>query len=218
MRPFRVFVGEYALMFRTFICCTALVLGLSLNAVAAPACDDDGCQAATPSKPLDIMKFMKEQAANTRAATAKPRPTKAQPVAHVQRPAHRAVAARRKPADMPVEAAASYATQEPRVQIVDSDELNDIDRAAPEIAAAAPAETTGAAIAAEPNVQLVDNGEFNDIDRKAGERMPQLTAMRIADAHASAQQSSVSWWQWIGSAFANIFVALATAVHQLLHL
>ncbi len=212
-------------MFRMITCCAALVLGLSLNAVAAPACDDDGCQAATQSKPLDIMKFMKEQAASTRAGStrvAKPQQNKAPAVAHVQRSAHRAVAVRRKPAGLPVEAAASYATQEPRVKIVDSDELNDIDRAAPETATAAPAETTGSAVAAEPNVQLVDNGEFNDIDRKAQDRMPASTAMRIADAHASAPQPgvspTVSWLQWIGSAFANIFVALATAVHQLLRL
>jgi hypothetical protein len=132
----------------------------------------------------------------------------------VPRTARRAVAARSKPAGLPVEAAASYATQEPRVQIVDSDELNDIDRAAP----AAPAETTGAAITAEPNVQLVDNGEFNDIDRKAENRMPVSAAMRIADAHASTTQPSVSRLQWIGYAVGNIFVALATAVHQLLRL
>ena len=207
-------------MFRVIACCAALGLGLSVNAIAAPACDDDGCQAATPSKPLDIMKFMKEQAANTRAGSprlAKPRQSKAPAVAHAPRPARRAVAARPKPAGIPVEAAASYATQEPRVQIVDSDELNDIDRAAPE-AAAAPAETTGAAVATAPNVQLVDNGAFNDIDRQAEDRMPVSAAMRIADAHASAQQPSVSWLQWIGSAFANIFVALAAAVHHLLGL
>ena len=196
-------------MFRVIACCAALVLGLGANAVAA-----------SESKPLDIMKFMKEQAANTRPASpraAKPQQSKAPAVAQAPRPAHRAVAARAKPARLPIEAAASYATQEPRVQIVAGDELNDIDRAAPE--AAAPAETTGSAVATAPNVQLVDNGAFNDIDRKAEDRLPVSTAMRIAAAHASAPQSSVpptmSWWQWIGSALANIFMALAAAVHHL---
>jgi hypothetical protein len=201
-------------MFRVIACCAALVLGLSLNAVAAPACDDDGCQTSTASKPLDIMKFMKEQAASTRPASpraTKPQQSKTPTVAHVQRPARRVV--RPKPAEMPVEAAASYAAQEPKVQIVDSDELNDIDRAAP--AAAAAAETTGAAVTAGPNVQLVDNGEFNDIDRKAEERMPVSTAMRIADTHPSTPQPSVSWLQWIASAVGSIFTALAAAVHHL---
>src|SRR5882757_5695017 len=103
-------------MFRTIVCCAALILvpflGLSLNAVAAPVCDDAECQTATKSKPLNIMQFMREQAASTR--TAKPRQSKVQPVAHVQRPvlqrpARRAVAARPKPAGLPTEAAASYA-------------------------------------------------------------------------------------------------------------
>src|SRR5438045_8218397 len=107
-------------MFRTVVCCAALTLGLSLNAVAAPACDDAGCRTATKSKPLNIMQFMRQQAASTRAATTRqsgtakarqskvqPVPHKALPVAHVQRPAHRAVAARPKPAGMPTEAATS---------------------------------------------------------------------------------------------------------------
>jgi hypothetical protein len=157
---------------------------------------------------------MKDQASSTRAATS--RPSRTQPVAHVQRPARRAVAARPKPAGLPVEAAASYAAQEPAVQIVASDEFNDIDRAA--AATPAPAETTGSAVAAEPNVQLVDNGEFNDIDRKAEDRLPLSARARIADAHAGATQPSVSWLQWIGSAVGSIFTALATAVHQLVGL
>src|SRR6185436_6632734 len=155
-------------MFRSIVCCAALivvpVLGLSLNAAAAPACDDAECQTATKPKPLNIMQFMREQAASTRRATprqsgaARPRQSKVQPVApkvrsvaHVQRPARRAVAARPEPAGLPNEASASYAEQQPPVQVVASDELNDIDRAAP--ATAAPDQTTGAASAAEPSAQ-----------------------------------------------------------------
>ena len=210
-------------MFRTIVCCAAVVLvpflGLSLNAVAAPACDDAGCQTTTKSKPLNIMQFMREQAASTRVA--KPRHNKVQPVAHMQRPvpqrpARRAVAARPKPAGLPTEASASYAAQQPTVQVVASDEFNDIDRAAP--ATVTPEETTGAASAAEPNVQLVDTEQFNNIDRKAEDRLPLSAAARIADAHASAGQASVSWLQWVLSAVANTFAALASAMHQLIGL
>jgi hypothetical protein len=208
-----VFV-EYALMLRTIVCCAALVLALGQNAVAAPACDDTECQAATTSKPLNIMQFMREQAASTRPP--KPRQARVQPVAHAQRPAHRVVAARPKPAAMPVEAASSYASQEPKVQIVASDELNDIDRAA--VATLPSAETTGGAIAAESNVQLVDTEAFNDIDRKAEGSQQLSAAARIADAHAASSQGGVSWLQWIWSAVGGTFAALATAVHQLIGL
>ena len=177
---------------------------------------------------------MREQAASTRTATprqsgtAKPRESKVQPVAqkaisvaHVQRPARRAVAARPKPTGLPTDAAASYAAQQPTVQVVASDEFNDIDRAAP--ATATSEETTGAASAAEPNVQLVDTKGFNDIDRKAEDRLPLSAAARIADAHTSAGQTnipqpSVSWVQWTWSAVRSTFAALATAAHQLVGL
>src|SRR3954471_7482675 len=126
MRSVPSVMGEYALMFRIILCCAALImipvldviLALSPNAAAAPVCDDAECQTVAKSKPLDIVKFMREQAATTRVGEPRQRKVqqskveqqrKAQPVAHVQRPARRAVAARRKPAPMPVEAAASYA-------------------------------------------------------------------------------------------------------------
>jgi hypothetical protein len=222
-------------MFRTIVCCAALILipflGLSPNAVAAPVCDDAECQTATKSKPLNIMQFMREQAASTRTAmprqsgTAKPRQSKVQPVAqkalpvaHVQRPTRRAVAARPRPAGLPTEATASYAAQQPPVQVVARDEFNDIDRAAP--ATATSEETTGAASAAEPNAQLVEFGEFNDIDRRAEERLRLSALARIADAQASARQANVtqtgvSWVQWIWSAVRSTFAALASAMHQL---
>jgi len=223
-------------MFRTIVCCAILSLGLSLNAIAAPACDDAECRTTTKAKPLNIMQFMREQAASTRVAasrqrgTTRPRQSKAQSVthrvptvAHVQRPARRAVAAGPKPSGLPTEAATSYAAQQPPVQVVASDELNDIDRAAP--AAATSDETTGAASAAEPNVQLVENGQFNDIDRKAEELLRQSALARLADAEAntgqakvaqpSAAQTNVSWLQWIWSGVASTFAALATAAHHL---
>jgi hypothetical protein len=222
-------------MFRIIVCCAILSLGLSLNAIAAPVCDDAECQTTTKAKPLNIMQFMREQAASTRVAasrqsgTTKPRQSKAQSVAHKapsvahgQRPARRAVAAGPKPSGLPTEAATSYAAQQPPVQVVASDELNDIDRAAPTPATATSDETTGAAAAAEPNVQLVENGEFNDIDRKAEELLRQSALARMADAEAntkvaqpSAAQTNVSWLRWIWSGVANTFAALATAAHHL---
>jgi hypothetical protein len=222
-------------MFRTIVCCAILSLGLSLNAIAAPVCDGAECQTTTKAKPFNIMQFMREQAASTRVAasrqsgTTKLRQSKAQSVArkapsvaHVQRPARRTVAAGPKPSGLPTEAATSYAAQQPPVQVVASDELNDIDRAAPAPATATSDETTGAASAAEPNVQLVENGEFNDIDRKAEELLRQSALARMADAEAntkvaqpSAAQTNVSWLRWIWSGVANTFAALATAAHHL---
>ena len=59
---------------RTIVGFTALFLGLSLglNVAAAAPCDDGECRTAPKAKPLDIMQFMREQAASTRVA-AKPR-------------------------------------------------------------------------------------------------------------------------------------------------
>jgi hypothetical protein len=199
-------------MFRTIVGRTALILGLllSLNVAATAACEDGGCPTAAKAKPLDIMQFMREQAASTRVA--KPRRDNLGAAAKAQRPARRAIAARPKPAGLPTGASASFASQpDPAVQVTASDELNAIDRAA----APAPAETVGAAIAAEPDVRLVDAEEFNDIDRKADDRSPPPTSMAIADAHATDGSSSASWPQRIWSALGSLFGALATAVHQL---
>jgi hypothetical protein len=226
-------------MFRTIVCCAALTLGLGLNAVAAPVCDDADCQTATKSKPLNIMQFMREQAASTRRATprqsggAKPRQSRmpsaahrAPAVAHVQRPARRTVAAAAKPSGVPTEAATSYAAQHPPVQVVASDEINDIDRAAP--ATATSDETTGAAGAAEPNVQMVGTEEFNDIDRKAEELLRMSALARMADAQPNAGEAkvaqpsvaptNVSWLQWIWSAVTGTFTAMAAAAHHLVGL
>jgi hypothetical protein len=208
------------MMLRILICCTAVVLGSSLNVAAAPACDDEGCQTAAKVKPLDIMQFMREQAASTRKAA--PRPAKARPIAHSQqRPPRRAIAARPKPAELPIEASTSFASQPkpagstPTVQVVDSDELNAIDRAG----TAAPAETVGAPMAPEHNVQLVDAEEFNDLDRQAGDRpTPSAEIAAIANAQAGGGKSSTSWLQWIWSAVGSTFTALAAAVHQLVGL
>ena len=166
------------------------------------------------------MQFMREQAASTRKAGS--RPVASRPVAKVQRPAYRTIAARPKPAKLPAEAAASFASQPDvrvsDVQVVASDEFNAIDRAA----AAAPAETIGTAVPTGPDVRLVDAEEFNDIDRKAddgklrlAESMPKQMSKQT---QVHVEQANVSWLRWIWSALGSTFAALATAMHQLIGL
>ena len=167
------------MMLRAIACRAALALALVLvlgpllgllssqSAPGAPACNGTECRTPANGKPLNIMQFMREQAASTRKAQS--RPVTHRPVAKVQRPAHRTIAARPRPAKLPAEAAASFASQPESdvqasdVQVVASDEFNAIDRAA----AAAPTETVGTAAPTGPDVRLVNAEEFNDIDRKA---------------------------------------------------
>ena len=202
------------MMIRAIAGCAALVLGLLLspNVSAAAVCEDAGCRATAKTKPLNIMQFMREQAASTRVAEPRHRSTRA--TEKVQRAPRRAITARRKPVPIPVEAAASFASRPaPNVQDVASDEQNAIDG----IADAAPAETTGAAIASGPDVQLVAAAEFNNIDRKA-DNGPPLSAntVRGDDAQTHSEQANASWLKWIWSAMGSTFAALATAVHQLI--
>lgn len=212
--------------FRATGCCAVLIVAtlLSPGASAAPVCEGAGCPAAVQSKsakPLDIMKFMREQAASTRVS--KTRSTKPRPVDHARRPAASSVAARSAPARsqtrLPVEAASSFASQpEQAAPAVASDELSTADRAA----APAPAETVGAAPSDSPNVQIVDADEFNDIDRKAYDGLLAEAARLRADAQGRDEQqpgaspANPSWLQWIWSATAGTLAALSAAVHQLL--
>ena len=214
------------MMLRSITCCAVpaliLVLPSSLSASAAPACDGTECRTPANGKPLNIMQFMREQAASTRKA--EPRPVASRPVAKVQRPTHRTIAARPKPAKLPAEAAASFAAQPASdvqvsdVQIVASDEFNAIDRAA----AAAPLETVGAAMSTGPDVRLVDAEEFNDIDRKADDGKLRLAEpmpkQMTKQPQMHVEQANVSWLRWIWSALGSTFAALATAMHQLIGL
>lgn len=190
---------------RAIACCVALILALlfCLNAGAEP-CEGASCQAAKLSRPLDIMKFMREQAASTRAADDKVRKKPRQPK-------HRTVAAR--PAPIPTEAATSFAAQPtlpavPEVEVVGSDELNAIDRAGE----AAP-ETFGTAAAVEPVVQVADAGAANNGTGKAEDRPPSPAA---TSRDAAPSSESQSWMEWVWSAFKGTFVALAAAVHHLI--
>lgn len=211
--------------FRAIVCSVALGLGLltGVDASAAPDCDGTECRKTAPAKPLNIMQFMREQAASTRAA--EPPRTKARATADVKRPARRAVAAQSKPgskpanrsAPLPADASASFASQpaqgvpQQSVPVVQSDELNAIDRAA----GAAPAETVGAGTTAGSAVRMVDAEEFNDIDRKV-ENSPTHSANVERDAPARNEQANSSWLQWIWSAIGSTLTALATAVHHLI--
>ena len=83
------------MMLRAVGCSVALILGLllSLYVTAAPA-------AERPQKPLDIMKFMREQAASTRVAKPRPGPAQAAVKPKAKPAAQRTVAARAKPAPL----------------------------------------------------------------------------------------------------------------------
>ena len=209
------------MLFRAIICCTALVLGLlfSVNASsAAPACDGADCPPPANTKPLNIMQFMREQAASTRVADPQTKvrsPSRA--TTQAKRPTPRAAAAQQKPARRPMEATAA-APPDPPVEVVGDNQFNAIDRAA---GAALPPETVGAASPSETNVRFVDADEFNSIDRKADEHALLAMAARSdaairGEAAPSAPQAKVSWLSWMWSGFANIFVALSTAVHNLI--
>lgn len=192
----------------------ALFAGMTMAAEAA--CVGPECP---PSKPLDIQKFMREQAASTRAAERKPR---ARPAAQASQPdqpkAHRT--AKRKKAPLPAEATSSFAAHDdapavPDVQMVTAEEFNAIDQAAPP--PPAPAETVGAA-PREQNVSLVVADAFNEIDRKAYD-----TALATAEAARQTQQQPAkaesgrvaSFLSWLWSAVTGTFAALAAAVRQL---
>lgn len=206
-------------MFRTTLCCAGLVMGvlIGLSEAAPAACEGDGCG----SKPLNIMQFMREQAASTRVRepsasrrVAKSRRSHTQAAAAAPRAPHRAIAARKRSVPAPVEAATSFAsrpeqdTPPPAMRAP----YNPFDRPA----YAAAAETTGAAVASGPEVQLVDAEDINDIDRKA-DSAPALSSdpVPVDGSQTHSEQASVSWLRRIWSALGSTFTALATAVHQL---
>jgi hypothetical protein len=223
------------------------VLALSLlivSGVAARACEGDDCPAIAKAKPLNVMQFMREQAASTRAAHPNmARPARVHTAAKVRPAARHSVAASALPPTAPLAtaAAASFASQpapEPAMPRFGSSEFAAVDNAA---SAPIPgAETMGAAFASDPSVQVVAEAEFNDIDRKADETaaVPEAAPVAaapvvVADAgpvatapvtaapaaQPAAQQPSavVSWLQWLWAAVSGTFTALAAAVRQLTH-
>jgi hypothetical protein len=231
------FLSECCVMFqfRNLACRAALAAALVFTlTAAAAACDGDDC----PAKPLDITKFMREQAASTR--TAEPHrgavhvraaaPVHAAAVIHSAKPRHHRVVTARKSAPLPTEASGSFAAQSdqnaPVIPVMGSGDFNAIDQAAaaeppastefpapPPAVAPAPAETTGAAASLDPDVQMVVADEFNEIDSKATDTALTGNGVRIGDMPKAAVHHS-----WLGSiwgALGNTFAALAAAVHHL---
>jgi hypothetical protein len=223
-------------MLHKIVCRTAVVAGLALALpVAAMACDGADCPA--PSKPLDIQKFMREQAASTRvgerhhvAVTHRAVPKAAAPVHTAAKAKPHRTHTARAAAPLPTEAATSFAAQnDPNVEVVASDQLNAIDQAAPVAAAApaadvfpapAPAETVGQS-PSEQKAQTVVGDAFNEIDSKVTDSALPGNGVRIGampQTTPPADAPRASWVQSIWAALGNVFTALAAAVHQLLHL
>ena len=216
-------------MIRTAALVLGLLLGPSLGAPQALACEGKECQVA--EKPLDLKKFMREQAASTRtpeamrATRGEARHERPRKITRTHQPRHRAVAARPQPEEVPNEAASTFAAEsspgnDARVQVVSADELNDIDRAA----GPAPAETTGMAAATvqdaratEQDVQVVVKNAFNDIDRKAAElaqSMAQVaTTSQVTTSHSGS--AATPWMQWLWSAIGAGFVVAAGVARYL---
>ena len=214
----------------------AAALMFTLTA-AAQACDGDDC----PAKPLDITKFMREQAASTRTsephraaahATVHAPVLAAAPVHTAAKPKHQRIHTARKSAPLPTEASASFAAQgdrnAPVIPIMGSGDFNAIDQAAADTPASAfpapapaafptpapaPAETTGVASSLDPDVPMVVADEFNEIDSKATDTALTGNGVRIGDMPKAAVHHS--WLGWIWGALGNTFAALAAAVHHL---
>jgi hypothetical protein len=229
-------LSECRLMFqfRNLACRTALAAALVFTlTAAAEACDGDDCLA----KPVDVMKFMREQAATTRTgaphraavhATVHASVLAAAPVHAATKPKHQRILAARKSTPLPTDASASFAAQgdrnAPVIPIMGSGDFNAIDQAAADTPAsafsapapasfAAPAETTGAASSLDADVPMVVADEFNEIDSKASDTALTGNGVRIGDMPKAAVHHS--WLGWIWGALGNTFAALAAAVHRL---
>lgn len=227
------------MMFRTTIRTAALVLGLllsvGLGAPLALACEGAECQ--TDAKPLDLKRFMREQAASTRTPEAmgqtrsETRHTSTRKTAQVHHPRHRTVAMRhqKQPQKAPVAAKANAeqvsAPNSLDVQVVSADEVNDIDRAA----GPAPAETDGQgspsgqdAQTSGQGVHVVVQNDFNEIDRRAADLVRLAPPVAATMSEAVPQSGSVamswtmSWVQWLWSAIGAGFVVLAGVARYLL--
>jgi hypothetical protein len=207
----------------------ACALALTLCAPAAAlACEGDDCPAPAKVKPLDIMQFMREQAASTRDNERRHHAAKVA-AAKPKQATHHAAAAKPAPTPAPLESDAaasfashSYASQQTQdelsVPVLAREEFNAVDNAA----SAPSTETTGASFTNDPNVQVVAAAEFNDIDRKAEESSPfpaveMPVAAEPAKPEAAPASAKLSWMEWLWSAVTGTFTALVAAVRQLVH-
>ena len=214
--------------FRRIASCAALIVGLVLGSgfglAVAPAgtCEGNDCRtiskAKPPSKPLDLTRFMRHATAKSTASTthlARSRNASRRWVARAQRHEHQPIAARPEPAAFRTRRRRpSRRKPDAQVQVVASDEFNEIDRGA----AAAPVETTATATVAENAVQWVDAAEFNDIDRKADAVRPaSLDAPAHGlDAQARSDHAGASWMQRLWTALQSALLTVVTALRQLI--
>ena len=219
-------------MIRTIACRTALLSAVLLGVpAAAMACEGADCPA--PSKPLDIQKFMRDQAASTRGAEPRkhavtPIRTTAEPAA---KPKPRHVTAKKtKPAAetasaTPASPAAISQSAFSNVPVVTGDQLNAMDQAAtvtPPVPPTAYApETVGVAATSDPkvadpngNVKVVVADEFNEIDSKASDKALPGNGVRTGDMPV-ASDAGKSWARRAVGALGNVYGALTGAVHQL---
>jgi hypothetical protein len=218
--------------FRGATLALGLLLSLNVGVPAGWACEGAECPAE--GKPLDLKKFLREQAASTRTPEAMDQ-TRGK-ASHHQRSTHSRAARGKsaqarhthrivtsqsehhsKSAAPARDIAATSPVQPPAqddVQVVSANDVNDIDRAAKSQAA----ETTGKASedaqatqSGAPNVQMVVASDFNEIDRKAAERnSPAPAAAAVASETALPKQAPPqSWIHWLWSAIGAGFLALA---------
>lgn len=219
-------------MFRIIACRTALLSAVLLGLPAAAlACDGADCP--TPSKPLDIQKFMREQAASTRVGEPHHRatvPTRTA-TAPAAKPKPRHIAAK-KTKPLPTETATASSEPTPaaspaaasqsafsNVPVVTGDQPNAMDQAAavtPPVPAPAYApETVGGAATPDPNanVQFVVADEFNEIDRKASDTA--LPGNGVHTGQMPASDASKSWPRKVAGALGNVYGAFTGAMHKL---
>jgi hypothetical protein len=215
-----------------------LLLSLGVGAIPALACEGTECR--TAGKSFNLKKFMRQQAASTRTPEAM-RATRGKvshygrtarsggargKTAHARYARHRMVKAAHdwQPAEAPRNAALAFAEQggtreDPNVQVVSADELNDIDRAA----GPAPAETTGNApapardvLTVAQDVQTVAEKDFNDIDRKVAELVRPADTVAVTTSKVPPRNApAITWTQWLWSAIGAGFVVLAGAARYL---
>jgi hypothetical protein len=207
------------MMYRTTICCAALIFGLlaalSVTAQSAGACNGTACAAGKP-QPLNLMGFMggSAKAGSTKTATAsttKRRHATTKTPARPSRDAAPASAASAESSALPVAAATATASQSAdNVQVVSGDQLNAIDLAMNSSAT----ETSGAASRNDSDdrdrLKWADATQF-----QANQDKPDNAAAPSNQAAGSGIPRDGSWIGRFWSALGDGFVALVSMVQQL---
>lgn len=219
----------------------AVLLGVVAGApVALAACDGADCPSV--SKPLDLQKFMREQAASTRtpeamrATAGKSRhvqapKTQAPKIAQSHHRSHHAAATQARAEQKPSERASAEAaaadtpatdirSSAPDVQVVSADEVNSIDLTAgpaPVQTGSKASDAVQGALTAAQDVQVVVGDNFNKIDKAAALTKPvaatETTGSDVAAAPSDSEHKS--WMAWLWSAIGAGFVVLAGVARYL---